>query len=159
MLLTHALALSANQFFMQEKVPTSMCARCELNSRNWLLQLYIKNNKKTKNGWKPAFQTPSTKSDKRKRIYNMYYKYIHTTWASQKTDNIPKALFIAPPLLRVRTWKTEALTPAQHCIFTKMYIWKILRLVFSDTISPRYPRKLKSINFSTLNSYKNRRSR
>ena len=35
MLLTHALALSANHFFMQEKVPTGMCPRWELNSRNW----------------------------------------------------------------------------------------------------------------------------
>ena len=27
MLITHALALSANQFFMQEKIPARMCAR------------------------------------------------------------------------------------------------------------------------------------
>ena len=40
----------------------------------------------------------------------------------------------------------------------KQSIWKKLAF-FYDTISPRYTPKLKRTNFSTLNSYKNRRSR
>ena len=38
-------------------------------------------------------------------------------------------------------------------------IWKNPSFFFSDSISPIYPGELKNTNFSTLNSYKNRRSR
>ena len=81
---------------------------------------------------------------------------------AKKRTMFPKAL--ASPLLRVRTGKLEALTLTQHCTFTTKSIWKklfyfILLFFFSHSISPRYPPKLKSTNFSTLNSYKTRRSR
>ena len=46
MLLTHALALSADHFFFfcKKKVPTSMCTRWELNSRNGRRRIDIKYN-------------------------------------------------------------------------------------------------------------------
>ena len=81
----------------------------------------------------------------------------HELGQPKKRIKLPKA--IAPPLQRIRTWKLEALTLTQHCTCKKKVYEKFLTFFFPGSISPRYPRKYESTNFSTLNSYKYRCSR
>ena len=85
-----------------------------------------------------------------------HYWWLLRAGPAKKWTTLLEAL--APTLLRVRTWELDALTLTPHFICRKKSMRKIL-ISFSDSITPRYPRKLKNPNFSTLNSYKNRRSR
>ena len=62
---------------------------------------------------------------------------------------------VASAVLRVGAWKLEALTLTQHCTCRKNTMKKSKGISFSDSTSPRYPRKLLSTSFSTLNSYEN----
>ena len=54
---------------------------------------------------------------------------------AKKRTMFPKAL--APSLLRVRTWKLEALTLTQHCTFTNKKYIKYSKVLFFPTRSRR----------------------
>ena len=104
----------------------------------------------------PAGQLPLVRSKQTVRIELLHAR--NNTWyiragATNKRAMFPKALEL--PLLRVRTWKLEALTLTQHCTCRKNTMKKSKGISFSDSTSPRYPRKLLSTSFSTLNSYEN----
>ena len=81
-----------------------------------------------------------------------------TSWVNQKMDNVSEsssATAVTSQDLKIGSADPDA---TLH-IHNAKIIWKILRFCFFHSISSRYPRKLKSTNFSTLNSYNNRRSR
>ena len=78
----------------------------------------------------------------------MCYRYVPvlaTSWASQKTDNVSESPTRRHRFCELRrTWKMEALTLTQQCTREKIDLAEISA-------------KTQSTNFSTINSYKNRR--
>ena len=84
----------------------------------------------------------------------------YTSWASQKTDNVSESscyetAFTSQDLKIGSADPDTTLHNYQKDVYEEFYLVRF----FSDSISPRYPSKLKSTNFSTLNSCQNRRSR